>query len=351
MKNSLERVRAMLRGERPDRAPLYDLLRNDAVLSHFGGEKLTYDNARDVVFRAYASAVDATRPVVRLPERERTGVRPNGREFRQYRWTAWVAHVEYADSDAWAAAKRKELDAYDPAWSAENEKAMRDHLEFVADHQRRLGEVFFFPATCSVGLMEVYLEVGLERFSYLLADCPDTVDAVIELNVVQTLSWIEHLPEDHGHEAVFCGDDIAFKTGPLLAPAWFKKHYFSRLARVCAAYHRKGIKVLFHSDGNLWPLLDGLVEANIDGLNPLEILAGMDPVEVHRRYPHLFLAGGIDVSRLLPLGKPQEIKDAVRRALDGTGGRLMVGSSTELHDGVPLENYLALREATLEHRG
>ena len=45
--------------------------------------------------------------------------------------------------------------------------------------------------------------------------------------------------------------------------------------------------MLFHSDGNLNPILDGLVEAGIDGLNPIEVLAGMDVGAIHRRrvYP------------------------------------------------------------------
>ncbi|MFZ4695473.1 MAG: uroporphyrinogen decarboxylase family protein [Verrucomicrobiia bacterium] len=349
MKDSLQRVRAVLRGEKPDRTPIYELLRNDAVISHFAGEKLDFQNAREVVFRAFAPAVDATRPSVRLPERERTGVRPNGRQLRQFRWTVWHEHAHYADSDAYAAAKRKELDAFDPAWTKEKARDMEDFLASVADHRRRLGEVFFFPSGRGVGLMGAYGEVGLEDFSYYLADCPEIIDEVLERQTVESVSWIEHLPEGHGIEAVFAGDDIAFKSGPLLAPAWFKKHYFARLARVTAAYHRKGIKVLFHSDGNLYPILDGLVEAGIDGLNPIEVLAGMDVAEIHRRHPHLFLAGGIDVSQLLPFGKPQEVKDAVHRAIEGAGGRLMVGSSTELHEDVPLENFLALREAAIEH--
>jgi hypothetical protein len=61
------------------------------------------------------------------------------------------------------------------------------------------------------------------------------------------------------------------------------------------------------------------------------------------------MAGGIDVSQLLPYGKPQEVKDTVNRALDVAGGRLMVGSSTELNNEVPLENFLAMRDAVLEY--
>jgi len=52
-----------------------------------------------------------------------------------------------------------------------------------------------------------------------------------------------------------------------------------------------------------------------------------------------------DVSQLLPFGSPQEVKDAVKRAIDAAEGRIMIGSSTELHDDVPLENFFALREA------
>ena len=350
MKGSLERVRAVIRGEKPDRAPLYDLLRNDAVIEHFTGEKLTLDNAERVVFRCYEPAIDATRPMVRLPRAESESTRPDGRKERVSRWTVWTAHSEYADSEAYAAAKRKELNAHDPLWNAENQRQMDAFLASVAEHRQKLGEVFFVPGAPSMGLMAIYGEVGLEQFSYYLADCPDIIEALMENRVERVLAFIEHLPEHHGIEVAFVGDDIAFKTGPMLSPAWFQKHYFPQFARICAAYHKRGIKVLFHSDGNLNPLLDGLVDAGIDGLNPIEVLAGMDVGEIHRRHPRLFMAGGIDVSQLLPFGTPQQIQDAVHRAIDAAEGRLMVGSSTELHDAVPLKNFLAMREAVLEHR-
>jgi uroporphyrinogen decarboxylase len=97
------------------------------------------------------------------------------------------------------------------------------------------------------------------------------------------------------------------------------------------------------------PILDNLVDAGIDGLNPIEVLSGMDIGEIHRRHPHIFMAGGIDVSQLLPFGSPAEVKDAVIRAIDAAEGRIMIGSSTELNNDVPLENFLALREAVLEN--
>jgi len=39
---------------------------------------------------------------------------------------------------------------------------------------------------------------------------------------------------------------------------------------------------------------------------------------------------------------------AVRRAVDAAEGRIMIGSSTELNNVIPLGNSLAMREAVLE---
>lgn len=349
MKGSIERVRAVVRGESADRPPLYDLLRNDAVIGHFAGTALTLENAREVVYKAYEPAVDATRPAVRMPDAERTEVLEDGRKRRFFRWTAWTEHVVYADAAAYAAAKRAEIDAFDPAWSADKQGRVDAYLANVAEERRKLGEVFFFPGAPALGLMGIMGEVGIEAFCQYLVEYPSVVEQLLECHMLSACAWVEHLPEDHGIEAVFAGDDIAFKNGPILWPWWFETHYFPRMARVMDAYHARGIKVLFHSDGNLNPVLDGLVAAGIDGLNPIEVLAGMDVGDVHRRYPHLFLCGGIDVSQLLPHGKPQEVKDAVRRAVDAAEGRLMVGSTTELNNETRLENYLALREAVLAY--
>jgi hypothetical protein len=353
VKGSLQRASAVVEGRMPDRAPLFELLRNDAVLSHFAGEPLALDNAEGVVFRAYAPAIDATRPVVRIPRAEETVTLPDGRRRREYRWTSWTEPVAYPDAESYAAGKRSALaraaQARVAETAAEKQARAARFLADVAEHRRRLGEVFFFPSAPAVGLMGAYGEVGLEAFSYYLADCPEVIDEVLESQTASAVDWIEHLPADHGLTAVFCGDDIAFKSGPLMSPVWLRGSFFPRLARVLGAYHARGIKVLFHSDGNLNPILDDLVEAGIDGLNPIEVVAGMDVAEIHRRHPRLFLCGGIDVSNLLPYGRPPQIRDAVRRALDAAEGRIMIGSSTELADNVPLENYLALRDAVLAY--
>jgi uroporphyrinogen decarboxylase len=349
MQKSLERIRAVLNGEPPDRAPMFDLLRNTAVIEHFTGERLTVENGVDLVYKAYAPAIDGTRPLVKSPNAERTEILPDGRRQEIRRWTIWTEHRQFPDSAAYEAEKRRQLDGFDPAWKEADQRDMESALAGIADVRRKLGEVFCFPGIPSgPSLMGLYGEVGLEDFCYCLADCPDIIVDLMERNTVCAENWYAHLPDDHGIEGGFLGDDIAFKSGPLLSPVWMRKHYFPRLARTIAAAHARGIKVLFHSDGNLNPILNDLVAAGIDGLNPIEVLAGMDVGEIHRRHPHLFMAGGIDVSQLLPFGTPGQVRDAVRKAIDAAEGRILIGSSTELNEEVPLANFLALRDAVLE---
>ncbi|MBN1352856.1 hypothetical protein JXJ21_25935 [candidate division KSB1 bacterium] len=349
MQNSIERVRAVINGEIPDRTPLFDLLRNDAVIEYFSGRRLTLENAPEVVYKAYEPAVDATRPQVKLPAEEKTLRLPDGRQQKQYRWTAWTEPHHYADSEAYAAAKRAELDTGDPSdWRESDQHRLDAALTRIAGERQKLGEIFLFPGIPGPGLMGLYGEVGIKQFSYALADCPGIIPALLEFQSTRAATWYEHLPPDHGIEAGFLGDDIAFNAGPLFSLVWLRAHYFPHLSRIICAAHAKGIKVLFHSDGNLNPILDDLVQAGIDGLNPIEVLAGMDVGDIHRRFPHLFLAGGIDVSWLLPLGSPQQVANAVKQAIDAAEGRIMIGSSTELNNEVPLQNYLALRKAVLE---
>jgi hypothetical protein len=285
--------------------------------------------------------------MVKIPQRDQSLALADGRRQEIRRWTVWTEHLHFADSAAYECEMRRRLAAFDPAWTPADQRGLEGALAGMAADRRKLGEVFLFPGIPGPGLMGLYGEVGLEDFSYCLADCPDVIAELLERNTVLAERWYRHLPAGHGIEAGFLGDDIAFKSGPLLNPAWLRAHYFPRLARAIAAAHARGIKVLFHSDGNLNPILDDLVAAGIDGLNPIEVLAGMDVGDIHRRHPQLFLAGGIDVSQLLPFGTPAQVRDAVRRAIAAAEGRILIGSSTELNEEVPLANFLALREAAL----
>jgi hypothetical protein len=347
MQGSLARVRQVMESQKPDRAPLFDLLPNDAVLRHFnGGVPVAIGDDRSGA-RAIAAAVDGSRSAAFSPSEEAIKRHEDGRVTRRLRWTAWKERVRYGSSEEYREAKQREL----AGWEDEVSRPIGSDNSGQVEVKSWFGGDFYYllSAPCP-GLMGIWSEVGLESFSYYLYDCEDVIVEQLECNTAHACRWIDGLPEDDPFECVFVGEDIAFKNGPMMQVKWLEKQYFPRLARVIASLHAKGKKVMFHSDGNLNAIMDGLVQAGIDALNPIEICAGMDLADLHRRYPKLVYAGGIDVSHLLPFGTPQQVRDAVVKAIEDTEGQILVGSSTEVFDIVSLENFLAMRETAMAYR-
>jgi len=191
MQGSIDRVAAVVRGEMPDRAPMFDLLRNDAVINHFTGEALTVENAEEVVPAAYEPAIDATRSM-RLPGREETLTLDDGRTRKIYRWTAWTEHTKYRDSEHYESVKRAELEASDPgAWDDDRQTRLEAGLRDQLDPAGRFGDFLLMEGIGSPGLCSIYAEIGLEEFSYCLVDCPDIIAEIMERNTVaiRTYSW------------------------------------------------------------------------------------------------------------------------------------------------------------------
>jgi len=59
--------------------------------------------------------------------------------------------------------------------------------------------------------------------------------------------------------------------------------------------HARGIVARLHSCGAANPSIPELIEIGLDGLNPLEVKSGMDPVQIKRDYGDgLLLHGGIN---------------------------------------------------------
>ena len=116
---------------------------------------------------------------------------------------------------------------------------------------------------------------------------------------------------------------------------------------------RTPARVFFHTDGDVFDLLDDFVEIGIDILNPIQTSAGKmaNLPELKRRYGrNLVFCGAIDTHRVLPSGTPDEVRQEVRRVINllGPGGGYMVASVHTIMDEVPPENILAMVDEVVE---
>jgi uroporphyrinogen decarboxylase len=217
------------------------------------------------------------------------------------------------------------------------------------DLLQRLNGSVYIACTPSTAINEALFgyHCGLEILSYLWADEPELVLRWFRAIETAQQRFIELTAHADQAALAVIYSDVAFKGRLMFSLDTFRAWgFFDDVARICAACHRAGLQVIFHSDGYIMDLLPDLVAAGIDGLNPIEKAAGMDLYEIRRLYPQLILAGGLDVTHLLPFGTPEEVRRETRRMINETGseGRLLIGSSTEVGNDVPLANYLAFRD-------
>jgi uroporphyrinogen decarboxylase len=145
---------------------------------------------------------------------------------------------------------------------------------------------------------------GVEYASYLFYDAPELVDTLMERYVEFTLEGIRRAAELVHIDLIGFGEDIGFKTGPLISPAMFREFILPRYRRVMDAAHAVGTTLTWYdSDGDLRQLLPDLLDVGINGIAPCEVAANMDPVALRQTFGRdLRMIGGVD-KRLVAEGR------------------------------------------------
>ena len=356
-----ERVERTLACRETDRVPLYDLLRNDAVFAHFNGGRLpalaineeTAAELQRIAGQAVSAMLDMTRSVGFGPLEEKKYVDRFGFVWHDspFEKTSWLVSRPF-DDEAGAAeflAGWIERMREDTATITRNPTAHREsyHHAFL-DTQARIGDTVNLLAQHGIGLDDIRHLLGLELFSYLVADDCSLISEALEVCTERNIAECHAVADAGLSPVVLTYGDIAYKNRLLHSPEFLRAEFFPRLARLNATWHEHGLLCLFHSDGYLMEVMDDLVAAGIDGLNPIEIVAGMSLKEVRERYPRLFLAGGIDMSQLLSRGTPEEVRETCRQAIRDAYPGYFMGSTTEADNSCRLENLLAMYEVAQE---
>jgi uroporphyrinogen decarboxylase len=186
--------------------------------------------------------------------------------------------------------------------------------------------------------------MGMENLLMAIAAEPELVQALVDMSVDINLKMAREIVA-RGTQFVYTGDDVASNTGPLMSPRHFRKLFYPGLCRVMGGYKELGLFVIKHTDGNLWPIIDMIVDSGIDCLDPLDPQAGMAIADVKAKYgDRIALKGNVDCAHLMTFGTPEETAAATREALRQgmPGGGFICSSSNSIHSGVKPENYVAM---------
>jgi hypothetical protein len=145
--------------------------------------------------------------------------------------------------------------------------------------------------------------------------------------------------------------DLACKHGLLIHPDIIRGEFFPRIKLIMQPLHDAGIKCILHSDGDITSILDDIVEAGIDGIDPVEPCGNMDIGRIKEQYgDKLVLVGNVD-NDVLARGTKDEVAAAVRHCIKSAsrcGGHFIQCGAGQIRPGVPLENLIAYCETVRE---
>ena len=337
--SSQERVFAALELGEPDRVPVHEIIITDSVMEkilpgcsyydfieEFGIDTAGVNHSYDL---SGMEVVDEERGLFR----DKWGIiRATGSEMIAYPVEGPIKREEDLE----------EYKAPDPASDG--------NLEVLKETVRRFKGK---KAICWVGRDSFITPTYLRGMDNLLMDFllnPRFAHEVIEICVEHALR-LNEMAVKAGAEIVILADDYAWRKAPLMSPEHFRQFVLPGLQRCVKSAQDNGAYCVKHTDGNIWPILDMIVETGLDGINPLEPIAGMDIGEVKAKYgDRVCVVGNIDCGYVLSQAGVDEVKAAVRECISraAPGGGHILSSSNSIHSSVKPENYVAMLEAAKE---
>lgn len=181
--------------------------------------------------------------------------------------------------------------------------------------------------------------MGIEGFAYALTDDPEFVAEVFR-RYGQWSAEVHTRLCRMGFDFIWSGGDIAYKTAPFFSPNVFRERILPGLHPAADAIT---LPWIYHSDGNLTPILDDLLSLGMQGLHPFEPGA-MDMMAIKARYAkRLCVVGNLDMDLLIraDANACAHACRALLRTFRSAGGYVL-SSSNSLSHGVRPENVMAV---------
>lgn len=250
----------------------------------------------------------------------------------------------------------EQMDAFvfdDPGDGRRYFEALDDQINSVAD-ELNLGLPSFFDRVkmyaddfCLFGGVcepheMLWRIMGTENVLMKLAEAPDRMARFIERlgDFLVGITEGQIAAAEGRLSGLYIWGDIAYTRGMFFSPEYWRKVYKPQLARICDAAHAAGLKTIYHGCGNARPVFEDMIEVGIDAINPLEAKAGLDVVELKRRFKGRWaFNGNIDVQILSTNDRTRIRREVLTKLNAAKGGGFIVQSDHSVPDSVDPATY------------
>ena len=344
--NHKERLLMTINHEEPDRVPLcawYTPEAEKTVLRHLGVESdqtETYKAAGGPlpILMDHDFLISWVGPC--------TGYYLNPAEEYTDEWGIGWKWFKYGAGGSYTEMVRHPLeDIVDPSEFSMPDFTLEDRYGGARRLVAQYGNEYGIMGGCACTLFELawYLR-GMEKVLTDMVTNKDFMNAYLD----KLLAWIDEAGTRMvglGVDIIWIGDDFGMQEEMLISPQLFREFFKPRYARLFAKWKALNprVKIAFHSDGNIYPIIGDLIEIGLHILNPVQPKS-MDPAKLKREFgKHLSFWGTIDIQEVLPFGTPQDVAREVKLRVRtvGKGGGLIIAPAHNIQPEVPLENILA----------
>lgn len=150
-------------------------------------------------------------------------------------------------------------------------------------------------------------------------------------------------------------DDLGMQDRPQMSPQTYReviKPYHKRIFKFI--HERTDAKILLHCCGSIYSLIEDLIDAGVDVLNPVQTRAkDMEPEKLKDNFGgRIIFWGGFDEQYILPNGTKEEIEREAQRLLKvlGKDGSYVFAASHNIQADTPSENIVYMFKAAKKYR-
>ena len=333
---SRERFLTAINGGQPDRVPMFDFLFQEPLYESLIGHRPGSFNGLDALALARKLGQDA----IWVPLAGFQGYSPEWIDERTYRdeWGTVFVRSDVSwpiDSPIrYPITSRADFEGYvcpNPLLPG-RDLDLRATIEANRDSKLAI--------TCGVQgpLTTAWLLMGFENISYSLYDDPDLLESVFAMSN-DFFKKAAKVAVECGIDGVWVSEDLGDSNSVFFRKDLFVKHFYPYFKDLVDYVDSLGVPALLHSCGNINAFVPELVEIGLDALNPLEVKAGMDPLQMKRDYgDKLVLHGGLNAMYWDDIEKVEAEMHRLIPTLKANGGYIL-SSDHSVPDSVSFENF------------
>lgn len=227
-----------------------------------------------------------------------------------------------------------------------DEQSQLDQIKMI---RKLSGDKYFIIGTVgsNMGIPD-----GNHLYEYVidLYERPEKIKKRNEELLKNAIEW-QYRQIDAGADSVANCIDVAFNSGTFISPKLMDEFHFPYFNRWVDSLKSQGIISIWHTDGNILPILDRIIESGVTAIQCVDPLAGIDIVDLKKKVEgKLALIGNIDCS-LLQMGPIKKIEDEVKRVVEGCKGNggFCLSACNAIFNGISAENYQIMVDARLKY--